>query len=207
MIQEQEYTSGLGKESVLPPELKGWNWGAFFLNWIWGIGNSTYIALLMFVPLVNIVMLFVLGAKGNKWAWQNRTWRDIEHFKQTQRKWAISGLILIFVILPLFIVSISSMLKGEAYELSLSEIQSNIEITELIGSPIEPGFFVTGSVKISGPSGEASLQYSISGPKGTAEVLVHAYKKMGKWVIQEIIVYSEEQSKTIQVVTPTRQNA
>ena len=201
MNQEQEYISGLGKESVLPPELKGWNWGAFLLNWIWGIGNSTFIALLMFIPLVNIVMLFMLGAKGNKWAWQNRTWRDVEHFKQTQRKWAISGLVLVFVVLPLFVVSISGMLKGEAYELSLSEIESNTEVTQLIGSPIHPGFFVMGNVTISGPNGEASLQYSISGPKGTAEALVHAYKNRGKWVLQEIIVYSEVQHKTIKVIT------
>ena len=59
-MNQQQYTSGLGKQSVVPPEVKGWNWGAFLLNWIWGIGNSTYIALLMFVPLVNIFMFFIL---------------------------------------------------------------------------------------------------------------------------------------------------
>jgi len=63
MSQEQEYVSGLGKDSVVPPEIKGWNWGAFLLNWIWGIGNSTYIALLMFVPLVNIFMFLFLVLK------------------------------------------------------------------------------------------------------------------------------------------------
>ena len=201
MTQEQKYTSGLGKQSTVPPELKGWNWGAFFLNWIWGIGNSTYIALLMFIPLVNLVMPFVLGAKGNKWAWQNRTWRDIEHFKQTQRKWAISGLILVFVILPIFFISISSMLKGEAYQLSLSIIQSNPEVIQLIGEPIEPGFFVMGSVSTSGPDGKASLQYSLTGPLGHADAFVNAYKSMGKWAIKEILVYSEGQNTTIQVIT------
>ena len=34
-----ENTSGQGKAAVLPAELKGWNWGAFFLHVIWGIGN------------------------------------------------------------------------------------------------------------------------------------------------------------------------
>ena len=62
----------LNQPAEIPPELDRWNWGAFFLNWIWGIGNSTYIALLMFVPLVNIVMIFVLGAKGSRWAWLRR---------------------------------------------------------------------------------------------------------------------------------------
>jgi hypothetical protein len=72
-----ENTSGHGKSSVVPAELDYWNWGAFLLNWIWGIGNNTFIALLMFVPLVNIVMLVVLGAKGNEWAWRNKRWSDI----------------------------------------------------------------------------------------------------------------------------------
>ncbi len=50
---------------VIPPEIRRWNWGAFLLNWIWGIGNQTYIALLALIPGVNLVMLFVLGAKGS----------------------------------------------------------------------------------------------------------------------------------------------
>src|SRR5207344_2938240 len=82
-----ENTSGQGKSSVVPTELDCWNWGAFLLNWIWGIGNNTFVALLMFVPGVNIVMLVVLGVKGNEWAWRNKRWSDIDHFKRVQRKW------------------------------------------------------------------------------------------------------------------------
>lgn len=80
--------SGQGKMAALPPELTGWNWGAFFLTWIWGIGNSTFIAFLTFIPFVNLVMIFVLGAKGNEWAWQNKRWNNIEHFKKVQKLWA-----------------------------------------------------------------------------------------------------------------------
>jgi hypothetical protein len=200
--KNQKCISGMGKESVLPPEIKGWNWGAFFLSWIWGIGNSTYIALLMFVPFVNFVMPFVLGAKGNKWAWQNRTWRDVEHFKHTQRKWTIAGLLLVLIVLPLFIFSISNMLKGEAYKLSLTAIESNVEVNNLIGSPIEAGLFVVGNTEVSGPDGKASLQYSISGPKGDAVVYVSAIKQMGRWVLQEVVVHNVEQRKKIQVVAP-----
>jgi hypothetical protein len=88
-----------GKESAssLPAELKGWNWGAFFLNWIWGIGNSTWIAFLCWIPLVNIVMIFVLGAKGNQWAWQNKKWDSVEHFKKTQRTWKRWGVALFII--------------------------------------------------------------------------------------------------------------
>jgi hypothetical protein len=37
-------------------------------------------------------MVFVLGAKGNEWAWQSKRWDSVEHFKRTQRTWAWWGL-------------------------------------------------------------------------------------------------------------------
>jgi len=86
--------SGQGKLAALPPQLIGWNWGAFFLTWIWGIGNSTMIAFLTWIPIVNLIMIFVLGAKGNEWAWQNKRWQSVEHFKRVQKLWAIWGFIL-----------------------------------------------------------------------------------------------------------------
>lgn len=80
-----------GLVNELPAEIRGWNWGAFWLNWIWGIGNQTYIALLCFVPFVNFIMMVVLGLKGNEWAWQNRQWQSVEQFKKTQKVWAMWG--------------------------------------------------------------------------------------------------------------------
>ncbi len=78
----------------IPPEIGGWNWGAFLLNWIWGIGNNTFIALLTLVPIFGLIMPFVLGAKGIRWAWRNGRWDSVEHFKRVQRKWAIWGAIV-----------------------------------------------------------------------------------------------------------------
>lgn len=180
-MNQQQYTSGLGKQSVVPPEVKGWNWGAFLLNWIWGIGNSTYIALLMFVPLVNIFMFFILGAKGNEWAWKNRTW---------------------LVVFPLFFTLIGNMLKGEAFEQSMTAISQHADVVDMIGEPIEAGYFVTGSIRTSGSNGEAYLQYSLSGPKGEAEAYVQAYKDMDVWVLHNVIVHWPESDTRIQVVAP-----
>jgi hypothetical protein len=85
-------TSGQGKASVVPAEIMKWNWGAFLLSWIWGIGNQTYIALLTLIPYVGFIMIFVLGVKGSEWAWKNKQWESIEHFQQVQKKWAWWGL-------------------------------------------------------------------------------------------------------------------
>ena len=90
-------TSGQGSGSVVPEEVKGWSWGGFLLGWIWGIGNSVWLALLAFVPFIGWVMPFVLGFKGREWAWQAKHWDSIEHFKKTQRTWGLAG-VIIFVL-------------------------------------------------------------------------------------------------------------
>jgi hypothetical protein len=78
---------------AVPPEIDRWSWGAFLLNWIWGVGNNTFIALLTLIPLFGIlIMPFVLGAKGSGWAWRNGRRDSVEHFKRVQRSWAIWGI-------------------------------------------------------------------------------------------------------------------
>ncbi|MGB5846997.1 MAG: hypothetical protein WBH40_00840 [Ignavibacteriaceae bacterium] len=76
--------------------------GCIFLTWIWGIGNNTTIAFLTWIPVANFFMIFLLGTKGSEWAWQNKRWNSIEHFKKVQKLWAIWGFIL-FVLGMLFL--------------------------------------------------------------------------------------------------------
>jgi hypothetical protein len=105
-------TSGMGKLAQIPPEIRAWNWGAFFLGWIWGVSHRVWIALLALIPYVGIVMAFVLGAKGNEWAWASRKWDNVEHFKKTQRNWAYGGFAVAFagvvVIVSLIIRALTS---------------------------------------------------------------------------------------------------
>jgi Tfp pilus assembly protein PilE len=88
----------------VPDEIKGWSWAAFLMSWVWGIGNNVWIALLGFVPIVNIVMPFILGAKGREWAWQNKRWFSVEHFNAVQKKWVIAWFIIVFVPVTLIFV-------------------------------------------------------------------------------------------------------
>ncbi len=99
--------------TAAPAEVKKWNWGAFLLTWIWGIGNQVWIALLALIPLVGFVMMFVLGAKGNEWAWEKRRWDSVEAFHRTQRKWAIAGLVVIGVSVLIWIIAVAAGAAGE----------------------------------------------------------------------------------------------
>lgn len=92
-----ENNSGQGKGILVPDGIKGWSWGAFLLNWVWAIGNKTWIGLLAIVPYLGIIMAIILGFKGREWAWQNKKWESIEHFNTIQKKWAFWGVMLLVV--------------------------------------------------------------------------------------------------------------
>jgi hypothetical protein len=91
-----ENNSGGGSGIVAPPGVKGWSWGAFLLNWIWAVGNRTWIGLLCLVPYIGFVVGIYLGIKGRELAWRNKRWDSVEHFNRVQRKWSIWALVLIF---------------------------------------------------------------------------------------------------------------
>jgi len=93
-LNKVENTSGRGKDSMVPFPVRGWNWGAFFLNVIWSIGNRTWIGLLCLVPVVGLIMPIVLGFRGNEWAWRNKRWESVAHFKRIQKKWAMFGVVV-----------------------------------------------------------------------------------------------------------------
>ena len=80
----------------VPAELGGWNWGAFLMNWIWAIPHSAWVGLVLSL-LLGIVGAIFLGVKGNELAWQNRRWESVQQFKDTQRVWAIWGLVILGV--------------------------------------------------------------------------------------------------------------
>lgn len=82
---------------AIPDGVKGWSWGAFLLNWIWGIGNSVWIALLCLVPYVGLIMAIVLGVKGREWAWKAKKWDSLEHFNRVQRSWSKWGVIVCLI--------------------------------------------------------------------------------------------------------------
>jgi len=99
-------TSGQGESAIVPEEIKGWSWGAFTLTWIWGVCNGVLISLLCLIPVFGFAWAFVLGAKGNEWAWQNKRWDSIEEFKSTERNWNIAGIILFAVSMAVLIAMI-----------------------------------------------------------------------------------------------------
>ena len=109
-----------GMQSSVPPEASaGFNLGAAIFPFWWlrahnlrpigigivviyfilrSVGNAIHSPLPGFlVNGLQIIMFFVLGFMGNKIAWQNRTFDDVDDFKACQRiwmGWAIAGIVV-----------------------------------------------------------------------------------------------------------------
>ena len=196
-------TSGQGAAAAVPNEIRGWNWGAFFLNWIWGIGNNTLIALLMFVPLVNFVMIFVLGARGNEWAWRNKRWEDVAQFRRVQRNWALAGAVL-WVAAALFSVVLffgltAAMKQSEAYQMASAAVAQDTRVQQQFGTPLAFGTPM-GSIEVNGPTGSAKLSFSIEGPRGRGTVFVEAEKRMGRWEMHGLAVQPDDSTPPIPLI-------
>ncbi|TVR18084.1 MAG: ribonuclease G [Balneolaceae bacterium] len=106
----EENSSVQGEKAAMPEELNRWNWGAFSLNAFWGVGNKTYVALFALVPVINIFMMIALGLKGNKWAWENKEWKSVEHFTKVQKRWNIAGYFALGLYLYFFIAGLVRLL-------------------------------------------------------------------------------------------------
>jgi hypothetical protein len=192
---------------AVPPEIDRWNWGAFLLNWIWGVGNNTFIALLTLIPFFGLVMPFVLGAKGSAWAWRNGRWDSVDHFKRVQRLWAIWGTVIWLGAIGLFggiFGGTFFLLRySQAYELGASKLRASTEAADALGAPISTGFPL-GSISINGTAGRATLSFSATGTKARGQVFLEAMKKDGIWSLTKLTLKVEGRDGVIDLIKQSK---
>ncbi len=108
-----ENTSGQGGPVPLEIANMKWNWGAFGMNWIWlfahrMIGWGFALLFLHLIPLFALIASIFIASNGNKYAWENRRYESIEHFKKVEGVWAIWGVIGFLVYLAIFCIYVAS---------------------------------------------------------------------------------------------------
>ncbi len=115
--------------------------------------------------------------------WWDRNW-----------KWfvpvaCLSALILLAGFVALLMTFVSGVMKSsDAYKQALVRAKANPAVVEALGSPIQDGFFSSGNIHITGPSGNAELAIPISGPKGSGTIYLEAHKSAGEWSFSKLVV-------------------
>lgn len=203
-----ENTSGHGPAAIVPAEVKRWNWGAFCLGWIWGVGNSCWVALLGLVPIVNLVMPFVLGAKGNEWAWRNRKWNGIEEFHKTQKIWATVGLCLVIGgtvavvgltggILASVIISVQN---SPPYKMAIAQLEGSTEAKSVLGDDVKAGWTTNSSFQETNGQGSMQIELDVSGSKGSGKLYVSAKKESSRWWLTQCELKPDDENKRINLL-------
>ena len=122
-------------------------------------------------------------------SWWSRNW-----------KWFVpAGCLTIVLLVAAFISGIvmivfGSMKQADVYKQALARAQSDPQVVQRFGSPIEPGMFLSGNININGPSGEANIAIPIHGPRAKGTIYVEATKNAGKWnyALMQVAVEGED---------------
>ncbi|MBL9142850.1 MAG: cytochrome c oxidase assembly factor 1 family protein [Verrucomicrobiaceae bacterium] len=94
------------------------------------------------------------------------------------------GLVIMIGVLfvaAIVFVAITFMSRSDVCAQAVAKAQASARVQEALGQPITQGWWVTGSINTSNSTGEANINFSINGPKGTAQVHAEATKVNGVW--------------------------
>ena len=107
--------------------------------------------------------------------------------------WAvvISVVVLICVGSILAIV-FGAIRSSEPFEQAVAEVQSNPQAIRALGEPIKVGWFVGGSISVTGASGDADLTIPVSGSTDKGTLYVTATKSDGVWRLTRMELVTEK---------------
>src|SRR5690349_15691168 len=100
------------------------------------------------------------GMPPQRQSWWSRNW-----------KWFVPAgcltLILLFVafIFGRVMIIFDSMKQADVYKEAVARAKADPAVAQKLGSPVETGVFLSGSINVNGPSGEAKIAIPIHGPK------------------------------------------
>ena len=133
--------------------------------------------------------------------WWQRHWR-----------WAVPLLCLfclgLFAGIALLFVSalFGAMRSSDVYTVAMQRMRDHPQVVEALGTPIEPGWYLSGEMSVSGASGDASLQIPIAGPKREGDLYIEAEKSAGQWKYSTLVVTVDGRSAPIDLLLESPDN-
>lgn len=135
-------------------------------------------------------------------SWFSRNW-----------KWFVPTLILgLVLLLALFVAGLMTFVFGllkssEPYQHAIAVASSNPDVVRELGTPIAPGWFLSGNINVSGSSGNADLSIPLKGSRHRGTLYVVAKKTDGAWTYKKLKMLVEGQESPIELLpTPPPQD-
>ena len=91
------------------------------------------------------------------------------------------------VVAAIFYFVFGAMKKSDVYVEAVKRAQNSAEVQAVLGTPIEPGWMISGSFNYENGSGSANFTIPLKGPKGEASVLAVGQKAGGgDWIYSQL---------------------
>lgn len=127
--------------------------------------------------------------------------QDLEQSIARDRRMMWLGVTVAVLFAGGLLAFIQTVMKGsDAYIMGLAAVRQDAAVTQALGAPIEPGFWINGEINKSPGSGSAALQFSLHGPLGRGEANVEASEERGVWHLRHVWVVQPEQKQAIEVI-------
>ncbi|MGC2247969.1 MAG: cytochrome c oxidase assembly factor Coa1 family protein [Terriglobales bacterium] len=110
--------------------------------------------------------------------------------KHWKRNLAVAGGFAALLMVVLFVILGDS----DVTRMAIAAAESNPVVREKLGEPVKRGFFTSGNIEISGPSGHADLSIPVSGPRGKATIYAVAKKSAGLWKFESLDIAFDQTS-------------
>jgi hypothetical protein len=91
-------------------------------------------------------------------------------------------------LIALFVFVFSVIKRSDVYREAFNRASSDPRVIERLGTPIEKGWWVIGSVHLDNSEGEANINFPISGPKASARVHAAATYDGNGWKYTTLVV-------------------
>ncbi|MEM8638767.1 MAG: cytochrome c oxidase assembly factor Coa1 family protein [Cyanobacteria bacterium P01_G01_bin.54] len=103
----------------------------------------------------------------------------------------------------LFFAVFSLLKSSDAYKTGLDAVQESEAVADIIGEPVQAGFWLSGSVEVNGPSGAADIAFPVKGPEGAGTVYVVGQKSAGVWDYSTIQFASKDSDESVDLLAPS----
>jgi len=94
-------------------------------------------------------------------------------------------------LVALFVFVFSVIKRSDVYREAYTRATNDPRVVAALGTPIEKGWWVLGNVSLDNDTGNANINFPISGPKGSARVHAAASLENSTWVYSALVVRPE----------------
>lgn len=119
----------------------------------------------------------------------------------------VAAFLGVLMLVVLFIGAIATavfagMRASDPYRFALHAATSDARVLSRLGSPVKPGWLITGSINVRNDSGDADLSIPLQGTVHRGAIHVVASKSEGQWTYQKLTLKVEDGLQSLDLLEP-----